>query len=155
MNGLADFPELVPGHRPDLQRAIEAMPASRALGLQVVGFSPRGRSVVRMPIEPRWTFDGRSVQGGIVGTLADYAGVSAAAATLGEGWMASTAGFEVHNVAPAHGEALVAIGRSISAGRSIMVSRAEVYAVRGDDAVLVAVATTTCRPFEPRPGQVL
>jgi uncharacterized protein (TIGR00369 family) len=90
------------------------------------------------------------VQGGIVGTLADYAGVSAAAAALGEGWMAATTGFEVHNVAPAVGERLVAVGRAVSVGRSVAVSRAEVYAERGDERVLVAVATTTCRPFEHR-----
>ena len=34
------------------------------------------------------TFDGRSVQGGLVGTLADYAAVSAAISALPEGWAA-------------------------------------------------------------------
>ena len=42
--------------------------------------------------------------------FADYGGVSAAAYTLPEGWFASTVGAEVHNVAPAIDQRLVAIG---------------------------------------------
>jgi acyl-coenzyme A thioesterase PaaI-like protein len=46
------------------------------------------------------------------------------------------------------GERLVAIGRAVSVGKSLGVSRAEVYAQRGKCFALVCVATTTCRPFE-------
>jgi uncharacterized protein (TIGR00369 family) len=101
-----------------------------------------------MPVVPNLTFDGKVVQGGIVGTLADYAGVSAAACTLPSGWMASTTGFEVHNLAPASGDRLLAIGRALQVGKSQAVSAAEVWALKGGSATLVAVATTTCRPFE-------
>jgi acyl-coenzyme A thioesterase PaaI-like protein len=80
--------------------------------------------------------------------LADYAGVSAVACTLPAGWFAATTGFQVHNVAPAVGERLLAIGRAQHVGRTVAVSRAEVYAVTGDVATLVCVAMTTCRPFE-------
>jgi uncharacterized protein (TIGR00369 family) len=140
--------EVDAGHRPDLKAAIEAMPASRLLGLQVAGFDPAGVSRIELPVRPELTFDGRVVQGGIVGVLADYAGVSAAACMLPAGWMASTTGFEVHNIAPAVGERLVAIGRTVSLGKSSGVSRAEVLALRGGQWTLVCVATTTCKPFE-------
>jgi uncharacterized protein (TIGR00369 family) len=142
------WPTLDPSFRADLKAAIEAMPASRLLGLRVAGFAAEGASRIELPIRPELTFDGHVVQGGIVGVLADYAGVSAAACTLPAGWIASTTGFEVHNLAPAVGERLVAIGRALSVGKSIGVSRAEVYAQRGERFALVCAATTTCRPFE-------
>ena len=80
--------------------------------------------------------------------LADYAGVSAAACKLPPGWMAATTAFEVHNIAPAAGERLVAIGQAVSMGKSIGVSRAEVLAQRDGQWTLVCVATTTCKPIE-------
>lgn len=146
------LPELQPGLRADLAQAIEAMPASRLVGLRVRGFAPAGRSVLELPVRPELTFDGRVVQGGIVGLLADYAGVSAASSTLSAGWAASTTGFEVHNLAPAIGDRLVAVGEAVQVGKSHAVSTARVWALDGDDAKLVAVATTTCRPFEVRRG---
>lgn len=146
----ADLPAVDPACRADLRAAIEAMPASRLLGLNAIGFDAAGISRIELPLRHELTFDGRVVQGGLVGVLADYAGVSAAACTLPAGWIAATIGFEVHNVAPAAGERLVAVGRAQHVGKSLGVSRAEVYALAGDTLTLVCVATTTCRPFELR-----
>lgn len=149
---LSDLASVQPDFRRDLAAAIEGMPASRLLKLKVEGFSGAGVSRVTMPVSPEFTFDGRVVQGGLVGVLADYAGVSAAACTLPPGWIASTTGFEVHNIAPAMGERLVAIGRAQHVGRGSAISRAEVYAVTGDEVTLVCIATTTCKPFELKPA---
>jgi uncharacterized protein (TIGR00369 family) len=146
----SDLPAVSPEVRADLRAAILAMPASRLLGLEVTGFDAAGISRIELQVRPELSFDGRVVQGGLVGVLADYAGVSAAACTLPAGWIASTTGFEVHNVAPAVGERLIAIGRAQHVGRSLGVSRAEVYAMNGDALTLVCVATTTCNPFELR-----
>jgi acyl-coenzyme A thioesterase PaaI-like protein len=141
-------PTLQDGLRPDLAAAIEAMPASRLIGLKVRGFAPGGISVLELPVVPALTFDGRAVQAGVIGMLADYAGVSAASSALPPGWASSTTGFEVHNVAPATGERLVAVGEAAHVGRSQAVSTARVWAMTGDQAVLVAVATTTSRLFD-------
>lgn len=141
-------PTVEPGFRQDLAMAIEAMPASKLLGLKVLGFSAEGTSLLELPMRSELTFDGRVAQGGIVGMLADYAGVSAANCTLPVGWMASTTGYEVHNLAPAVGDALVAVGRLVHLGKTIAVSNAEVWARRDGMHTLVAWATTTCRPFE-------
>jgi uncharacterized protein (TIGR00369 family) len=144
---LADLFQPHPGFRLDLARAIEAMPSSRLLGLKVLGFHPEGRSAIEMPIARSHTFDGTIVQGGLVGTLADYAGVSAAACTLPEGWIASTTGFEVHNLAPARGERLIAYGSVQHMGKSQGISRAEVFAMSEQACTLVCVATTLCKPL--------
>jgi uncharacterized protein (TIGR00369 family) len=144
------LPALTPGYRADLASAIESMPASRLVGLTVMGFAPEGLSVVSIPVTHAVTFDGQVVQGGIVGMLADYAGVSAASCTLPGGWLASTTAFEVHNLAPAKGDRLLAIGRAVHVGKSQAVSSAEVWAIDGEASTLVAWATTTGRFFEIR-----
>ncbi|MFB9990791.1 PaaI family thioesterase [Deinococcus oregonensis] len=142
-------------HRPDLRAAILSMPVARTLGLRVVGFTS-GVSVIELDVRPEVTFDGRTVQGGIVGTLADFAGVSAATATLPPGGAASTTGFEVHHLSPAQGERLVAVGRAAFVGKSHAVSRVEVHALQERrESILVAIGTTTCRlilPAVPREG---
>jgi uncharacterized protein (TIGR00369 family) len=145
----AQLPQVDPTLRADLRAGIESMPVCQWLGgVKVIGFLPQGISRIELPVRPALTFEGTVVQAGIVGMLADFAGVSAAASTLPAGWMASTTGFEVHNVAPATGERLVAIGYAQHVGKSLAVSRAEVYAITGEAATLVCLATTTCKPFE-------
>lgn len=134
--------------RSDLAAVIEAMPAAKLIGLQVIGFGKDGWSRLELPIRNESTFDGKHVQGGIIGMLADFAGVSAAAAAFESGWLASTTGFEVHNLAPAHGERLIAIGECLSPGKSHAVSRVDVYCQNGDRVALVGTATTMCRPFQ-------
>jgi uncharacterized protein (TIGR00369 family) len=146
------LPNVSPDCRKDLIAGIHAMPASKWLGLRVLGFDPQGISVIELPVKPELTFDGRVVQGGVVGTLADYAGVSAAACTLEPGWIASTTGFEVHNLAPAAGVRLITIGRNVQRGSTHAVSTAEVWAqtdVNDPNSYrLVCIATTTCKPFQ-------
>ena len=131
--------------------AIESMPASELIGLKVLGLAPEGVSLIELPIRAELTFDGRVVQAGIVGMLADYAGVTAANCNLPLGWMPATTGYEVHNLAPAKGDALVAIGRAVHVGKSSAVSSAQVWARRGDAYTLVAWATATCNRFELKP----
>jgi uncharacterized protein (TIGR00369 family) len=143
-----EMPMLQPGFRADLVAGIEAMPASKLIGLKVLGFAPQGLSVIELPLHEKVTFDGQVVQGGIVGMLADYAGVSAASCLLPVGWLASTTAFEVHNLAPAKGVRLIAIGRAVHVGKSQAVSGAEVWAMDGEASTLAAWATTTCRLFE-------
>ena len=142
------IPEFIDLHRPDLTVAIAAMPCSRFLGLSVLGLGD-GVSAIELPVRPDLTFEGKTVQGGIVGTLADYAAVSAATAALPLGWASSTTSFQVYNLAPARGERLVGIGRIVKGGRSQAVASADVYSVIGADAVLVATALATCKLMGP------
>jgi uncharacterized protein (TIGR00369 family) len=142
------WPEVNVDCRPDIKLGIELMPAAKLIGISVIGFHPDGVSLLEMPITPKTTFDGRLVQGGIVGVLADFAGISSASCTLPVGWIVSTTSFEVHLLAPAVGSRLVAIGRAANVGKTIAVSRAEVYAENEGVFTLVCIGTTTGRPFQ-------
>jgi uncharacterized protein (TIGR00369 family) len=142
------WPNLTVGYRPDLKQGIDLMPASQLIGIQAIGFHADGVSRLEMLVTPAVTFDGKVVQGGIVGVLADFAGISAAACTLPVGWIVGTTSFEIHNVAPAIGTRLIAIGRAINVGKTIAVSRADVYAENNGVCALVCIGTTMGRPFQ-------
>jgi len=142
------IPDLVPGYRADLAKAIAAMPASRLIGLRVIGFAP-GVSVIELPIRAELTFDGHTVQGGVAGALADYGAVSAAIVAKPDGWFGSTVNFQVHNLDQARGERLVAIGRCVRSGSRTGLGSAEVYAVDGDKRRLVVMATAGCQYIAP------
>ena len=141
--------EIIDNHRPDLRQAIEAMPASRLLGLKVIGFGP-GVSLLELPIRGELTVEGHVVQGGIVGTLADYAAVSAATAAMPVGWASATTGIELHNLAPARGRKLVAFGAAIRSGKGASLGEARVFAEDEDPSSrrLVAIALASCRVFD-------
>lgn len=142
------MPLLIENYRPALSKAIASMPCSRLLSLTVLGFG-EGVSAIELIIRTNLTFDGRTVQGGIVGTLADFAAVSAATANCAGGWTSSTTGFHVHNVLPARGERLVGLGRVVNSGRSQAVAAADIYAVTGNKAELVATALASCQLRAP------
>jgi uncharacterized protein (TIGR00369 family) len=138
-----------PQHRPDIVEFIESMPIVALLGVRLVELSP-GRAEYELPIQREITFDRSVVQGGIVGTLADFAGVTAAMSALDEGWFSSTVDFQVQNLAPAVGDRLVAVGESLRSGRRVGLSRADAYAIRGDQRVSCATALTTSVPIAPQ-----
>jgi uncharacterized protein (TIGR00369 family) len=140
------LPELISGYRDDLRSAISRMPICELLEITVLGFNAT-QAIVEMPITNQITIDGRTVQGGIVGTLADFAAVSAATASKPIGWVSSTTSFDVHNLAPAIGVRLIAVGRVIKASGNTGVAAADVYADQGGELALVATALATCRFF--------
>jgi acyl-coenzyme A thioesterase PaaI-like protein len=141
-------PTVSRSYREDLALAIEAMPASRWLGLRVVGFAQGGISLIELPLRTELSFDGKIAQAGVVGMLADYAGVSAAASTLPSGWAASTTGYTVHNVAPALGSKLLAMGYAQHVGKNTAISSAQVWSQEPSGWRLVCTASTSCKPFQ-------
>jgi uncharacterized protein (TIGR00369 family) len=148
---LSILPELVTGHCDHIAAAIAAMPAFRLIGMEVIGFG-LVVSAIALPIRTELTFDGHTVQGGIVGVLADFAAVSAVIAAAPPGTSGSTTSFDVHNLAPAIGSKLMGIGRVIKLSRSIGVASAPIYAVDEGkvqrEAILIATALATCRVFQ-------
>jgi acyl-coenzyme A thioesterase PaaI-like protein len=63
------------------------------------------------------------------------------------GWLPATTWFEVHNLAPAVGETVVAIGHAIRSKHSGLAS-ADLFVMRGGAATLCATALATCRFFQ-------
>lgn len=103
----------------------------------------KGRTEIHVPhwegIEQQHGF----VHGGVVGMIADSAGGYAAMTLTPPGASVLTVEFKLNLVAPADGERLIARGEVIRPGRTLIVTKAEVFAVDGHKEVLCAVMQQT------------
>nr|WP_240158603.1 MULTISPECIES: PaaI family thioesterase [unclassified Burkholderia] len=102
-----------------------------------------GRTEIHVPhwqgIEQQHGF----VHGGVVGMIADSAAGYAAMTTVAANASVLTVEYKINLVAPAAGDKLIARGEVIRPGRTLIVTKAEVFAVTGDKETLCAVMQQT------------
>ncbi len=94
------------------------------------------------------------VHAGAVAAIADSAAGYAALSVMPEGTGVLTAEFKINLLAPAAGERIVARGRVVKAGRTLTLSQADVFAVKGGEEKLVAHLTGTLMAIVGRDGVV-
>lgn len=133
---------------PDFEQAVRgavlSMPAAKHLGFDFGALTPGAAEIVQ-PYREELTTHGGFFQGGVLGSLADFAGGSAAGTLLPPGWINMTIDYTVKILAPAKGEAVVARGRVVNAGQTITVAAADVFSVTGGAEKLCATALVTMR----------
>ena len=83
------------------------------------------------------------VHGGIVGMIADSAAGYAAMSILPADASVLTVEYKLNLVAPADGELLIARGKVVRPGRTLIVTQAEVYALKGGQEKLCALMQQT------------
>lgn len=83
------------------------------------------------------------LHGGLIAFLADNVSAYAAATTIGD---VLTAQFSVNYLAPGVGEAFIARGHVVKAGKRQVVTRANIFAVSGGREKLIAVASALILP---------
>ncbi len=90
------------------------------------------------------------VHAGAVAAIADSAAGYAALSVLPEGSGVLTAEFKINLLAPAAGER----GRVVKAGRTLTLSQADVFAIKGGEEKLIAHLTATLMAIVGRDGVV-
>lgn len=90
------------------------------------------------------------VHAGVITTLADHTCGGAARAAVRPGLDVLTIEFKMNFLRPATGRHFVCRGRTLKAGRSIVVAESEVYAADGNDRTLVAKCMSTLAVMEQR-----
>jgi uncharacterized protein (TIGR00369 family) len=120
------------------------MPAAKHLGFEFGRMAPGDVEIIQ-PYRKELTQHDGFFQGGVLGSLADFAGGSAAGTLLPAGWVNMTIDYTVKILAPAKGEDIVARGRVIKAGQTITVAAADVYSANGPGQTLCATALVTMR----------
>lgn len=90
------------------------------------------------------------VHGGVVGMIADTAGGYAAMTVAPEGTSVMSVEYKLNLLAPADGDSLIARGRVIKAGRTLVVSQAEVFAVKAGQETLCALMQQTIMVMQGR-----
>jgi uncharacterized protein (TIGR00369 family) len=102
-----------------------------------------GRTEIHVPhwngIEQQHGF----VHGGVVGMIADSAAGYAAMTVVPASASVLTVEYKINLVAPADGEKLVARGQVVRPGRTLIVTRAEVFAVKDGKETLCALMQQT------------
>lgn len=108
--------------------------------LPVIG---HGRTEIHVPhwngIEQQHGF----VHGGVVGMIADSAAGYAAMTMVPASASVLTVEYKMNLMAPADGEKLIARGEVVRPGRTLIITRAEVYAVKGGMETLCALMQQT------------
>jgi len=102
-----------------------------------------GRTEIHVPhwdgIEQQHGF----VHGGVVGMIADSAAGYAAMSMVAASSSVLTVEYKLNLVAPADGEKLIARGEVVRPGRTLIVTRAEVFAVKDGRETLCALMQQT------------
>lgn len=102
-----------------------------------------GRTEIHLPhwtgVEQQHGF----VHGGVVGMIADSAAGYAAMTVVPETASVLTVEFKMNLVAPADGEKLVARGKVVRSGKTLIITQAEVFAVKDGRETLCALMQQT------------
>lgn len=98
-----------------------------------------GRCVVELPFSEHVTQQHGFFHGGVIGAIGDTAGGYAAATTMPEGSDVLTLDYTINFLRPATGDRLVGEGQVIKPGRTVTVTRVDIYAVAGERRTLCAV----------------
>lgn len=120
----------------DLQQAMAL------IGAELAVVEP-GYTEIHLPFNPEITQQHGLIHGGVVGMIADSAAGYAANTLTPADTSVLTVEYKLNLVAPADGERLVARGEVIKPGRTLLITRAEVFAVKQEQWTLCAVMQQT------------
>lgn len=111
-----------------------------------------GCTEIHLPTRDDLTQQHGFIHGGVIGMVADSAAGYAAATLVAADAEVLTVEYKLNLVAPAEGEYLVARGEVVKSGRSLSITRADVFAVRAGAWRLCAVLQQTIMNLHARPG---
>lgn len=134
-----------------IRRSFAAQPMMATIGAALERVEP-GAVDISLPVAPHIRQQHGFVHAGAVGTIADTACGFAALSLMPVGAGVLTVEFKMNLMAPATGETVVARGRVVKAGRTLIVTQAEVVAVSGGRERVVALMTATMMTIEGRDG---
>jgi uncharacterized protein (TIGR00369 family) len=132
-----------------VRQAVLGMPIARLLGFDYTRIAP-GETEIVLPYREELSFRPGAFAGAVVGALADFAAVSATYTLVPAGWLGATVDYDVKVMAPPHGERLLARGRVLKPGSTILFAAADVFVEQGGRETLCAVCLATARAMEIR-----
>ena len=132
-----------PDYEATVRQILLSMPYVQWLGLTFQRIAP-GEVEFLMPHRAEITFDGKALQAGPIGSLLDFAGATAAFTLAPVGIMLATIDYSVKLLNSGVGDQFLGRGQVISVGKSLTVSRADVFVV-GEEGRHVATGLVTTR----------
>lgn len=142
---MASMPQLTEAQRERIERALDAVPFARLLGLDVESVEP-GRAVMSLPIRDDHKQNHGVVHGGAIASLIDSAMAFAIIPLLAENEHTTTVDLTIHYLRPLRDGKARATARVVRAGRRVIAVSAE---VTDQNERLVASAVSTYLRLTP------
>jgi uncharacterized protein (TIGR00369 family) len=121
------------------------------IGAQITLVEP-GHVIIELPFRDDLTQQHGFIHGGITSTIADSAGGYAAYSLFAANEVVLTVEFKINLLAPAAGEKLVAPGRVLKPGKTLVLASMDVVAVKGIRRTPVAHGLQTLMRSTERAG---
>jgi len=135
-----------------VRASFERQAAMRYIGARLVGLAP-GACTLELDCRAELTQQHGYIHAGIVGTIVDSAGGYAGFTLFPADSEVLTVEFKLNLLSPASGERLTAVGEVVKAGRTLVITRGEVFAQTGGQRVLCAIMQQTLMVMHPRREQ--
>ena len=134
-----------------VRSSFEKQRVMHTMGVTIERIAP-GEVDLKLPFREDLTQQHGFLHAGVVTTVADSACGYAALSLMPPGAGVLSIEFKVNLLAPAKGEAIVARGRVVKAGRTVSVVHGDVFALDGGQEKLVSTMVGTMMVVQNRPG---
>lgn len=131
-----------PNYAERVRASFRLQHAMSLIGAEMALVEP-GYVEIHLPHRPEITQQHGFIHGGVVGMIADSAAGYAANTLTPADTSVLTVEYKMNLVAPADGQRLVARGEVVRPGRTLIVTRADVYAIRDEQWTLCAIMQQT------------
>lgn len=147
---MSGFESRNPVYAQRVQSSFDRQQVMKLLGARLARLAP-GECDIELPFKAELTQQHGYFHGGIIGTIADSAGGYSAFTLMPEDSSVLTVEYKMNLLAPGDGELLIARGRVLKAGRTLIVSRVDVVVVKGGRETLCATLLETLMTMHGRP----
>ena len=131
-----------PNYAERVRASFALQQAMSLIGAEMALVEP-GYVEIHLPHKAEITQQHGFIHGGVVGMIADSAAGYAANTLTAADTSVLTVEYKMNLVAPADGQRLVARGEVVRPGRTLIVTRADVYAIRDEQWTLCAIMQQT------------
>ena len=139
---MATFQPNDPGYAARVRESFARQHVMRFIGAELVDLQP-GYCEIHLPYRPELSQQDGFFHAGIISTIADSAGGYAGYTLMPTDSRLLTVEDKMNLLAPARGERLVARGRVIKNGRTLVIAKADVGAIRDGEETLCATLLET------------
>ena len=146
-------PDLIPpdpGYAARVRASFDRQGAMRLIGARLTTIAP-GHCAIELPYRDDLTQQHGYIHAGIVSAIADSAGGYAGFTLFPADASVLTVEYKLNLVAPAAGERFVAEAQVVKPGRTLVITRGEVYAERGGSRMLCAIMQQTLMVMAGKP----
>jgi uncharacterized protein (TIGR00369 family) len=147
---MSGFEPRNPAYAERVQSSFDRQQVMTLFGAKLTRLAP-GECEIQLPFKSELTQQHGYFHGGIIGTIADSAGGYAGFTLMPEDSSVLTVEYKMNLLAPGDGDLLIARGRVLKSGRTLVVSQADAFVVKGGRETLCATLLQTLMTMHGRP----